>query len=238
MQHPVPAERRRRRVTPPVRRIQPRRLGPAQPPAVNDLEQGRIPVSGQRPLAPRADRPVNLIIGVIQEQLQLLPGKRPRLRPALIPVQVRDRVPLMADRHRMGARPELALARRGPAIPAIAQVLAEQPQVRLVTPDRRQGQPPLGHQRLRPLLHVRRAPVPRVLVGERQEPADQPLPRRDRVLPQPRDPRLAEGPGRGPSHFAERGEGVVELGRPDRHALVPQRVAEADQVAGERHEVG
>ena len=72
----------------------------------------------------------------------------------------------MTDRHRIGARPELALARRGPAIPAIAQVLAEQPQIRLVTPDRRQGQPPLSHQQLRPLLHLRRAPVPRVLVGE------------------------------------------------------------------------
>ena len=124
-------------------------------------------------------------IGIVQETLQLLAGERPRLRPALIPVEVGDRVPLMADRHRVHTWPELVLAGRGPAIPAIAEVLAEQPQIRLVAPDRRRSQTLLRHQRLRPLIHVRRNPAPRVLVGELQEPADQPLPRRYRVLPQP-----------------------------------------------------
>ena len=51
----------------------------------------------------------------------------------------------------------------------------------------------LRHQRLRPLVHVPGQPVPRVLVGEPDEPAHQPLPRRDRVLaqrdaPHPPDP--------------------------------------------------
>ena len=156
-----------------------------QPPGVNHLEQRRVPVGGQRPLAFRAYGPVHLVIGIVQEPLQLLAGERPRLRAALIPVEVGDRVPLMADRHRVHTWPELVLAGRGPAIPAIAEVLAEQPQVRLVAPDRRRSQPLLRHQRLRPLIHVRRTPAPRVLVGELQEPADQPLPRRYRVLPQP-----------------------------------------------------
>src|ERR1035441_3995260 len=40
----------------------------------------------------------------------------------------------------------------------------------------------LGCQLQRPLIHVPRRPRPRVLVGERQEPADQPLPRADRVI--------------------------------------------------------
>ena len=185
VQHPVPAELRRGRVAAPVREVELRRLGPPKPPGVNHLEQRRVPVGSQRPLAFRAYGPVNLTIGIIQETLQLLAGERPRLRPALIPVEVGDRVPLMADRHRVHTRPELVLAGRGPAIPAIAEVLAEQPQIRLVAPDRRRSQTLLRHQRLRPLLHVRRNPAPRVLVGELQEPADQPLPRRYRVLPQP-----------------------------------------------------
>ena len=156
VQHPVPAELRRGRVAAPVRDIQPRGLGPAQPPGINDLEQGRVPVGGQRPLALRAHGPVDLVVGVIQERLQLLAGERPRFRAALIPVEVGDRVPLVADRHRVGTRPELVLAGGTPAIPAITEVLAEQPQVRLVAPDRRRSQPLFGHQRLRPLLHMRR----------------------------------------------------------------------------------
>src|SRR5487761_1641553 len=43
----------------------------------------------------------------------------------------------------------------------------------------------LGRQLQRPLVHVPRRPGPRVLVGERQEPADQPLPRHDRVVLHP-----------------------------------------------------
>ena len=91
----------------------------------------------------------------------------------------------MADRHRMGTLPELLLAGSRPPVAAVAQVLAEQPQVHLVAADRRRGQPPLARQRLRPLIDVRRPPAPRVLVRELQETAHQPLSRRDRVLPQP-----------------------------------------------------
>jgi hypothetical protein len=43
----------------------------------------------------------------------------------------------------------------------------------------------LGGQRQRPLIHVPRAPLPRELVGEGEEPAHQPLPRADRLRAQP-----------------------------------------------------
>jgi hypothetical protein len=182
MQHPVPAELRRRRITAPVRDIELGSLSPAQPPPVDDLEQRRVPVSRQRALAPSSSRPLDLPIGIVQEQLQFLPRQRPGLRAALIVVQVRDRVPLMADRHRMHPRPERPLTCRRPPVTTIGQVLAEQPQLRLVAADRRWRQLPLAGQRHRPFLHVRRAPPPRVLRRELKEPADQPLPRRDRVL--------------------------------------------------------
>ena len=184
MQHPVPAELRGRRVAAPVGHIQPGCLGAPQPPRVDDLEQRGVPVSGQRSLPLRSHGAVHLLIGVIQESLQLLAGKRPRLRIALVVVEVSDRVPLVADRHRVRARPELPLTGHRPAIAAVAQVLAEQPQVRLVAADRGRGQALLAGQRLGPLINVRRPPLPRVLAGERQEPAHQPLPRHDRALPQ------------------------------------------------------
>ena len=185
MQHPVPAELRCRRVPPPVGQIQLRGLGPAQPPPVHHLEQRRVPVGGQSPLPPRPRSPLYLVIGIIQEPLHLLAGKRPRLGIALVVVEVGDRVPLMADRHRMVPRAELPLARPHPAIPGIGQELGELPETALIPPDRRRRQVLLRRQAQRPLVHVPRRPGPRVLPGERHEPADQPLPLASRLLPQP-----------------------------------------------------
>src|SRR5215469_4025703 len=77
---------------------------------------------------------VNLLIGVIQEPLQLLAGERPRLRVAPAVVQVRDGVLRMADRHRVHPpartpprtppprtrEPDLAACRAWPGPPASA----------------------------------------------------------------------------------------------------------------------
>jgi hypothetical protein len=185
VQHPEPAELRRRRITAPVKDIQLRRLSAAQPPGVDHFEQRRVPVGRQRALAFRAHRALDLLVGVVEEPLQLLTGERSRFGIALIVVQVGDRVPLVADRHRMHPRPELLLAHSDPAVTGVAQVFAEQPQVGLVAADRRGRQMRLGHQRQGPLVHVPGQPLPRVLVGEPDEPAHQPLPRRDGVLAQP-----------------------------------------------------
>ena len=185
VQHAVPAELWRGRVAAPVGQIQLRGLGAAQPPPVDDLEQRRVAVGGQCPLPPRRHCPLDLLVGVIKESLQLAAGERPCLRAALVVVQVRDGVPLVADRHGVHARAERLLACRRPAITGVAQVLAEQPQLGLVAADRRRSQVTLAGQRQRPVLDVPRSPVPRVLVREGDERTDQPLPRRDRGVPQP-----------------------------------------------------
>ena len=169
VQHPEPAELRRRRVTAPVSQIQLGCLRPTQPPPIDDLEQGGVPIGGQSALALSLDRALDLVVGVVQELLQLLAGERSRLRIALVVVEMGDGVPLVADRHRVLARPELGLACGDPAVSTVAEVLAEQAQIRLVAPNRRRRQVLLPGQRLCPLLNVRRPPPPRVLVGERDE---------------------------------------------------------------------
>jgi len=123
-----------------------------------------------------------LVVGVVQEPLQLFARERTGLRVALVVVQVRDGVPLVADRHR--ERAERLLARRGPAVAGVGQVLAEQAKICLVAADRRGRQVVLGGQGQRPLVHVRRTPLPREVVGERQEAARQPLAVTDRVRTQ------------------------------------------------------
>ena len=131
-----------------------------------------------------AHRALDLLVGVVEEPLQLLPGERARFGIALVVVEVRDGVPLVHDRDRMHLRPELPPARRNPPVAAVTQVAVEQPQAALVAADRGRRQVLLGAQRQRPLVHMRRCPVPRVLVGELAEPTHQPLPRPDRILPQ------------------------------------------------------
>src|ERR1019366_350500 len=100
MQQAVPAKLRRRRITPPVQQVQLRGLGAPQTPAVDHLEQRRVAVGRQRTLTFASGRALNLVVGVVQEPLQLPPGKWPGLRAALVLTQVRDRVPLVTDRHR------------------------------------------------------------------------------------------------------------------------------------------
>src|SRR5258707_6214134 len=123
--------------------------------------------------------------GVVQEPLHLLAGERPRLRIALVVIEVSDRVPLMRDRHRIPAGTERLFTRLRPTVPAVHQELAELAQRALVAADRGRRQMLLGHQVQRPLVHVPRRPSPRILTGEIAEPAHEPHPRRDRVLPQP-----------------------------------------------------
>jgi hypothetical protein len=98
-------------------------------------------------------------------------------------------VPLVADRHRMGA--EGVLAGRTPAVAAIDQELGEQSHVALVGTDRGRRQMLLARQVGRPLVHVARQPLPRVLVREHVD-AYQPFPVADRLVLQP--PRQLLGP--------------------------------------------
>jgi hypothetical protein len=184
VQRPVPPELRGSRIAAPVHDVELRRLGAAQPPAIHHLEQRRVSISRQRALALRADRAVDLVIGVVQKPLQLIAGQRTLVRVSLVGLKMRDRVPLVHDRHRMLTRPELLLARHRPAISAVTEKLGEDPQSPLVSANRRRSQMPLSGQRQRPLIHMRRRPPPRVLVGELHELAHQPLPLGGRLLPQ------------------------------------------------------
>src|SRR5205814_2125073 len=80
----------------------------------------------QPPLAPRPRRLLHMIIGGVEERLQLSPGQRPPLRPALITGDVRRGVPLPEHLHRH--RPGALLALGHPPVAGIAHVLQEQRQ--------------------------------------------------------------------------------------------------------------
>ena len=185
MAHPSAAQLRRRRARREVGHVQHRRLAAAQPPPVDHLEQRRVAERRQPSLAPRPRRPLRLVIGGVEERLQLGPGQRPPLWPPLILRGVHRRVALMKYLYRHRAGPLLALGH--PAIPRVARILQEQHQRPLVGADRRVRPPARGH----PRLCLRRRPLPRPAAGERGELADQALPLAD----QPR--RSAAGPAAG-----------------------------------------
>src|SRR5205807_330946 len=93
-------------------------------------------------------------------------------------------VPLMADLHRPGTHPLLAL--RQPAIPGIAHIIQEHRQRALIRPDRRMR----PSARAAPRLHLLRRPRPRPRHRESLEPADQPLPALNQRPAQPAAPLL------------------------------------------------
>lgn len=186
----VPAELASLRVPPEVDHVQLGCLGPAKSPTVDDLEEGGVTVGGEGSLALGIHGACDLVVGVVEEPLQFFAGERPRFRITLVILQVREGVPFVSDGHRKGA--EGFLACRAPAVAGVDEELGEQPNRALVAADRGRRQVLLARQRGRPLVHVGRRPLPRVLVREIEEPADQPFPRVDRFVLQP--PRLLLSP--------------------------------------------
>ena len=77
VQRPVGAELRRLRVAMQIREIEHHRLAAAQPPRVDDLEQRRVAERRQRPLPAAARDAVDLVVGVVEEPLQLLARSTP-----------------------------------------------------------------------------------------------------------------------------------------------------------------
>ena len=130
--------------------------------------------AASQPLRRERRRPLHVIVGGVEERLQLGPGQRPPLRPALV---LRRRAPRCCRSWHTctghGAGPLLALG--DPAIARIAHVLQEQRQRPLIRADRRMRPPARGD----PRLGLRRRPLPRPAAGERGELADQPLPLAD-----------------------------------------------------------
>ena len=174
-----PAELRGRRVDREVSHVEHRRLPAAQPPPVDHLEHRRVTERGQPALARRRRRPLDVIVGGVQERLQLGPGQRAPLRPALVLGRVHGGVALVAHLDRPGA--DLLLALRDPAVPRVAHVPEEDRQRALIRADRRMRPPA----RRDPLFHLRGRPLPRPGAGERGEPAHQPDPALDQRPAQP-----------------------------------------------------
>jgi hypothetical protein len=163
---------------------------------------------------------------MIEEPLQLLPRKRPVARPPFIVGQVHDRVPLVADLHRVG--PEALLALDQPAVARVGHEVAKLPQRSLVAAHRRPCQLLLAGQLGHPLVDVGGLPVPRVVVGERREPADHLRTAVDRLGPQP--PRGLLRPPAAQHRLQHRVLGVQQ-----RHALDQLQARPALQIALLRH---
>ena len=105
----------------------------AQSPAVGGLEQHRVPERRQPALpAQRADA-FDLVVGAVEEDLQLLAGERALLRVLLVVLVVPGGVPLVDDLDRVGA--EGVLADRVPPVAGVGEVVAEQLERVLVGPD-------------------------------------------------------------------------------------------------------
>lgn len=136
-------------------------------------------MAGQRPLAAPANGPLDLIVGVVQEQLDLLTRHRAPLGPALVVDQVREGVPLVTHLDWVDAETGLTLG--GPLVVRRGDVVAEQPQRGLIATDGRLRTLQLRRQVHRPLIDMRGCPLPRVLACEVSETPDDLLPIVDRL---------------------------------------------------------
>jgi hypothetical protein len=147
------------------------------------LNSARVAEGRQPPLASGRPDLADLVIGVVEERLQLVPGERPLARVTLGVLDVHRGIPLVHDLRRVGAEPGLALGR--PAVGRVGGVLAEQPDRQLVAAQRGAAQaahrPQVGH----PVIDQLRRPRPRERIGMGGERADDLLPALHRGERQP-----------------------------------------------------
>ena len=164
-----PPQRRGRRVAGEVDHVQHRRLGAAQPPAVDRLEHRRVPKRRQPPLRPD-DAAVHRVVDDVEQPLQLArvtaadvaagPRSRRHARPGC-----------PRGRSGAGTAPTRCSALLRPPVPRIPHVVEKAADRALVGPHRRMG-PPVGRH---PPLQVVLPPRPRPGLGELHEPAHHPL---------------------------------------------------------------
>ena len=113
-------------------------------------------------------------VGHREELLELVVGKCSSLWATFMVDQVRERVPLVTDLLRCGS--EALFAVGCPPVPRIGEVVAEQTDDGVVSPDRRGSRRALPGLRLRrEVLHLTRRPLPWVAAGELLEPPDDEL---------------------------------------------------------------
>ena len=102
---------------------------------LGELEHHGIALGRQPTLACRSGDHRDLVVGVVEEVLQLVLGERSLGWRLFVVLYVRGRVPLEEDLGRVGA--ESLLAHTVLAIVGMADVGAEHPQLVLITADRR-----------------------------------------------------------------------------------------------------
>ena len=180
--HAVSTEFSRFRIQPEVDSVEHADLVAAQPPAVGDLEDDRVAEGRTAALTTEFAGDDDLIVGVVEERLQLVAAERPLCRPRLDGADVRCGVLVQTDLNRMGAEQPLALSR--PAVRRIRDEPAELPEGALQPSQRGMTDPPMDPQIREPLVGELRAPPPRPLIGMRVKSANRVLPRRDGVKAQ------------------------------------------------------
>jgi hypothetical protein len=110
-------------------------LPAAQAPRVGDLEQGCVAERRQPALAAGVPRSGDLVVGLVEQPLQLRFGERPADRVAFIVAAVAGGVPGETDLDGVAAEPPLALV--DPAVAAIRQISEKRPDCAFVAADGR-----------------------------------------------------------------------------------------------------
>ncbi|WP_177240150.1 hypothetical protein [Streptomyces monashensis] len=154
--------------------VQHPRLVAPQPVGVRGLEQHRVPEVGQPALAAAGPDAFHLLVGMVEERLQLGPGESPLGGVGLVVLDVHGSVPLVHDLHRVDAEPFFAGGR--PLIERVGDEVAEGSDGLGVGADRRPREITQSPQVTEPLVHHRRRPLPGEGVDVRGE-------RLHRVLP-------------------------------------------------------
>jgi len=167
------------RVAAEVGHVQHPHLVTTKPIRVGGLEQGGVTEGRQPALAAGGADAGDLLIGVIEQRLELVEGERPPGRVAFGLLHMRGGVPLVADLHRMRPEPAFALGR--PVVGRVGDVSAEQPHRLGVGTQRRAAQLTYRPQIGAPLVEQLRTPHPRHRVGMPGERLHHPLPAVDRA---------------------------------------------------------
>jgi hypothetical protein len=189
-QRSAAAEPAHLRVVPQVGQVQTPRLPAAQPERVDRLQQHRVPLRRQCALPLTGADLLHQPIGSIEQRLHLLISQRPPSRLSLVVSDVRESVPLA--QHLLRRRSEPVQALRRPPVPRVRHVLQEQAQLTQIGPGCRGDDWPRPRaQMVDESLHLRRPPLPRILVTEHRQPSHQVDPALDGVGLQEPDPLLA-----------------------------------------------
>ncbi|CAB4809020.1 unannotated protein [freshwater metagenome] len=177
---PVLAPLRGVRVRTQVDQVELHRLVAPEAPGVDGLEHLCVAQGRERTLPLALADLSHTFVAPVEERLQLLVGERTNTRAGLELRQVLDRVPFMADLHRVFPEPAVALLT--PRVALVGQVLHEQANAVLVSPNRRvRARLVTAEQGRRPVLDVSRLPLPRRSAGELVEALDKPEASIDRV---------------------------------------------------------